>query len=348
MIAFKSIFFVQCARHYINHMASTWRSRATQFIASGSYASLEPLDQFNAITRLAAFMVASVLALDHRPFAESPEHCNVLTRAFYLLAPQARESTDGTDGALCKQAIMLGVRQYVNNYVVAEHPIGTLLDRASKVLTEAMDSTDRIPGQGVKDSLGVDVKTLIRHISHQYNQIDECWNGRLSTWRKIPLPRYVALSPDDKAKVDYLLSRPDATDFCFDDRVTTHIAILRRDKQQLDQALETRRDVSAAMQIEQAALNQIEAHLSEAQVACQAQEEKLEDLERQFYTAREVHTQTLRRCKQWEDAKAPAQARLARQKEQLTDLEKKLGKYATNVFDQDAVLRCEMYQQSLV
>jgi hypothetical protein len=268
-------------------------------IGTVEYANLKQLASFNVVAQYAAFLVTSTLVLRQSSLCDQ-EHADTLGRAFSMLAPQARESTDETGAQLTKNLYMLGVREYYSKYVMLRDPLPVLFQEYATRLTALRTCEWKVPGQGVDDNMGATVTSIADATNKELELLQTKWAGRLREWRQMSMATYTALSADDRLKMDYLLANPTVTELPVSEKLATLETKLGTDRGKLDASLNMRQDAIIMVEAERVPHTRAQENVDKHAKLCEEYAHNLDKLERQFHTAKKAHRESMERLRAWE------------------------------------------------
>lgn len=308
------------------------RSQLVNIVASTEYANLKPLASFNVATQYAAFLMTSALVIHQSSVDGKEEHADVIFRAFSMLAPQAREKTTQTSTQLTKTARMLGIREYYEKYVMLRDPIPILFDnhvaRAAALLTDEW----KVPGQGADYNMGTTATSIVETSKKELEMVQAKWSVHLSKWREMTLPAYNALNVENRAKVDYLVANPDATELPASYKLATLDGEVEETRTALDKMLAVRQDSIVMAEAEKGPLVKSQEHVDMHIQLCKNQAAKLDELECQFHAAKKMYDEYMERLDSWKVVRDEAQATHSRYQESIRDANTQVCHWASCFF----------------
>ena len=306
-------------------------------IASAEYVPLKKLASYNVVIQYAAFLIITDLVIRSSDLDGKKEHSIVFQRAFTMIAPQGRESTDETAISCIKLARLLGFREYCNAYANVRNAIPLLFQTHSQLSKRILENEWKVPGQGVEDNMGATVKSIEATVRKEMEVVRSKWEVRLDKWRQLSLASYIKLCEEDKARVDFLVANPEATELPYTAEQEKQWAQVQDAYKKLGVVLEARQDFAITVNARKQVFETTQNNVTTIQETSKVQAAALEELEKKFLKKQSEYTQTLGRLHVWKKQLDHEKAKMDQYAEEMNAFHSHVFKAATAFLAQHGV-----------
>jgi len=308
------------------HLYSDWIRNIPTALVDPKCAELGQTNT-NIILKYAGFLVHSALTLHWSPLPDASSHVSALIRAFQVLAPHARTTTEETADQLIHESYLIGVYMFYTS-LGGSDSVAAIFDLHKDILAQTEDHEWKIAGQGIMDTLGATVTSVLQTTQKLFTEIETKWSARVSKWTQVQLSDYIKLPLSDKEKIAYLLEHPESADFPLSESTRVCKRNVETTRAMLDGLLARRQDVALLMSSCENSKDQTASKFEKVQKEYEDACQTVDDLERQFHQAR-LHMELCKeRLANWTEVKAEGESKLQTYQKSMNDTLSRIGNVA--------------------